>query len=118
MLAHVDLKEGPRVGRYVVDLEAFESIGVKAVLRAITAADLLVVDEIGKMELLSPAFRKAIREAFDSDIGIIATIMERSDPFCDSLKSRPDVELLHIDAETRDEVSSSLIETVREWMTG
>lgn len=115
LLAHVDLKNGPHVGRYTVDLESFERIGVGAVLRAISTADVLVVDEIGKMELLSPAFRKAIREAFDSNISILATIMERSDPFCDSLKSRSDVELIYIEPETRDEAFSLLMETIRKW---
>ena len=50
IMAHIDLPGPPKVGKYRVDLDAFESIALPAV-RA--RADVVVLDELGKMELAS-----------------------------------------------------------------
>ena len=47
-----------RVGRYGVDLEAFESVALPAICNAERSGDVVCVDEIGHMELFSDAFRK------------------------------------------------------------
>ncbi|MGB3904128.1 MAG: nucleoside-triphosphatase, partial [Anaerolineae bacterium] len=57
ILSHVDIRGQPRVSRYGVNLGDLEEVGVAALRRAIAEADLIVVDEIGKMELFSEAFR-------------------------------------------------------------
>ena len=50
MLAHVSVRGGPRVGRYGVTHDDLERLAIPA-LRA--HADVVVVDELGKMELTS-----------------------------------------------------------------
>ena len=50
----------PRVGKYAVDVESFESVALSIIERS-HDVDVLVVDEIGKMELLSPRFERAMR---------------------------------------------------------
>jgi len=52
VLAHVDLPGPPRVGRYGVDLAAFERVALPA-LRVPRTGGVVVVDELGKMELAS-----------------------------------------------------------------
>src|ERR671925_24846 len=56
VLAHVDLPGPPRVGRYGVDLVAFERLAIPALEQA---GEVAIVDELGKMELASDAFREA-----------------------------------------------------------
>jgi nucleoside-triphosphatase len=58
LLAHVDLRGGPRVGRYGVALDDLERLAVPA----LAAADdtIVVVDDLGKMELASESFRDAV----------------------------------------------------------
>ncbi len=60
VLAHVALPGPPRVGRYGVDLQAFERIALPA-LAASQPGGVVVVDELGKMELASAAFRDVVR---------------------------------------------------------
>ena len=61
-LAHVSMfKGGPTVGRYNVNVKAMEEVGIPAI-RAAGQGSLLVVDEIGKMELTHGGFLKAIEE--------------------------------------------------------
>jgi nucleoside-triphosphatase len=62
-LADVKGITGPRIGKYRVNLKALSTIGVEALRHAALRSDLVAVDEVGPMELLSPEFRKAIRSA-------------------------------------------------------
>src|SRR5438132_1541000 len=50
----------PRVGAYGVDLRAFEEVALLELENGLELGSTLVVDEIGKMELLSDAFRDLV----------------------------------------------------------
>ncbi len=51
ILAHVHSESPLRVGRYGVNLDCLESIGVPALCRAKLTKHLIVLDEIGLMQL-------------------------------------------------------------------
>jgi len=88
------------VGRYGVNIEALEELGCQAMLRSLTAGKIIVVDEIGKMELYSHKFKFSLLKGLDSPCKVLATIMERPNAFADQVKKRPDVQLLHLKRET------------------
>lgn len=105
----------PRVGRYGVNVEAMDRLVVPEMARAITAASsspgvVLVMDEIGKMELFSAPFQEAVLSAFGSRARVLATIMARPHPFADSLKARPDVTLITVRPENREKVAAQIVE--------
>src|SRR5262245_15817345 len=75
MLADARGRGGPRVGKYGVDLETLERIGVPAIRDAVQARRLVVIDEIGKMEMASAAFREAVEEALASPAPVLGTIL-------------------------------------------
>ena len=113
-LARVGRGRGPRVGKYVVDLEEFERIGVRAVESAISEAEVVVVDEIGPMELYSRRFREVVERALDSDKVVLATIHWRAGKgeFGRKILSRRDIEILRLDFENRDRVPMELFEKI------
>lgn len=49
-LARVGRAGGPRVGKYRINLEALDRVGIPAIVDATRAGQLVVIDEIGKME--------------------------------------------------------------------
>jgi nucleoside-triphosphatase len=108
-LAHVSLPGPPRVSRYGVDLDAFERVALPA-LAAAGSADVVIVDELGKMELASRAFCDEITSVFDADVPIVATVHVFRNPFTDALKARADVERLRVTPTTRDELPAQLAE--------
>jgi nucleoside-triphosphatase len=73
VLAHVNCKSRFRVGRYGVQIETIGRIAVPA-LKVISTDDVIIIDEIGKMECFSSLFRKAILELLDSPNPVLATI--------------------------------------------
>ena len=113
VFAHVDFKSPDRVGKYGLDLSALERIGVGAVRKAIRAQRLVVIDEIGPMEIRSPIFRDAVTEALDSKLPVLATIFARSLPFTNAIKSRPDATLIEVRVENRERLVSELLERIR-----
>lgn len=87
ILAHVKFTGPPRVGRYGVDLKTFDAIGVQAVIRALREADLIVIDEIGTMELYSPRFQTILFKVLEGPRPCLATILERAHPVADRIKA-------------------------------
>ena len=73
-LAHVDRIAGPQIGRYHVNLEDLERIGVSAIIAATENCDVVAVDEIGPMEMCSDRFRRVILTAVGSMKLVVATI--------------------------------------------
>ena len=111
-LAHVSLPGPPRVSRYGVDLEAFERVALPAV-EAAARSDVVVVDELGKMELASGRFREAVSELFDGSVPVVATVHAFAHPFTDALKRREDVERHRVTRATRDGLPAELAARLR-----
>jgi nucleoside-triphosphatase len=105
VLAHVDHESPVRVGRYGVDVDTFERIALPALARP---RGVLVVDEVGKMELSSRAFSEAIVDAFRFDRPAVATVHRFGHPTSDELKARPDVEVIRVTRRNRDGLAADL----------
>ncbi len=111
-LASVRIHSPHRVSKYGVDLEALETVGLPALENA--DAKLLVIDEIGKMELLSPPFQEAVVRALDGTTPLLASIMISRHPFADMVKSRDDVRLISLTPENRDSALGEAVAALRE----
>ena len=113
VFAHVCLQTPERVAKYGLDLSVLETVGVEAVREAVRRRRLVVIDEIGPMEIRSAIFRDAVNEALDSEVPVIATIFGRSLPFTDAIKSRPDVTLIELRPDNRERLVSELVDRIR-----
>jgi nucleoside-triphosphatase len=109
ILAHVEIKGQPRVGRYGVDLTALEDIGIERIEAAARRGALVVIDEIGPMEVHSTAFRQAVETIFNSGADVLGTIAARPHPFTDAIKARPDVTLIEITPARREAVLAEVL---------
>lgn len=98
-LARVGVRSRVRVGRYGVNLEQLERLALPELARR--DARLLIIDEIGKMECASGRFRRAVEDALDSPVDVLATLSAGSLPFFRALRERPNVELLTLTERNR-----------------
>lgn len=110
ILSHVQIKGSPRVSRYGVNLTDLEDIGVEALRQAIAESDLVVVDEIGKMELFSEEFRRAVMEAIESEKVVLGTVMATRHPWVDQLKALPQVTVLEATRDNREQMIPVVME--------
>ena len=111
-LAHISVPGPPRVSRYGVDVAAFERVALPA-LAAAKDADVVVVDEIGKMELASEPFRDAVEALFDGATPVVATAQAARHPITDALKRRKEVERVSVTPKTRDALPAELAARIR-----
>jgi nucleoside-triphosphatase len=98
---------GPRVGRYAVHLAALEAVCEEAIDPG-PGVDVVVIDEIGKMECLSPAFVRAARRALSGPAAVLATVALAGGGFIAEAKRMPGVEVLLLSRENRDRLPAEI----------
>ncbi len=117
-LAHVNQPTGPKIGKYRVNLTDLDVIGAGSILDALQNADILAVDEIGPMELLSPAFSKALLKAVASSKPILGTIHYKlSNSLVDSIKMREDTEIFKVTYDNRENLHNLIANKISEYLT-
>lgn len=108
LLAYKGLESPFKVGSYGVNLVDLEKIGVTAVLKALRDKELIVIDEIGRMELYSLQFKKAVLEALESSKPVLATIKIKPSKFTQMIEKRSDVLLFRLTLENRKKVKDAI----------
>ncbi len=110
-LAHVDMREGPRIGKYRVNLEDIERIGVGSIETAVRDSEVIVVDELGPMELFSVPLVRAVEKGLASRKHFLGTIHKRvSHPLTSSIRSK--FTILEITPENRDRMPTEIAERI------
>jgi nucleoside-triphosphatase len=95
LLSHVHFPGPLRVGKYGVNLDNFHRVALPA-LKAAANVDLIVVDEVGKMECLSQEFVAAIERLWTAPVLLLITVAEKGGGLIADLKARPDKILLTV----------------------
>ncbi len=109
-LAHIDQKQGPRVGRYRVNLEDLDNIGANSIVKASVTLDIIVIDEIGPMELHSEKFKMAVKRAAESGKFVISTFHWKArDKLIMEVKTREDAEIYRVTYENRGSLHERIV---------
>ena len=111
-LAEVGLDSAHRVGRYGVDVESFERVALRSL--AVPEADLIVIDEIGKMECFSPAFQRAAKRALDGPVPVLGTIGRGGGSFMGAVRGREDIQLMEVARSSRAALPGRLVQMLIE----
>jgi len=82
-----------------IAISVLEKIGIPAIKKAIIDEDIhiIIIDEIGKMEMLSELFCETVVEALDSDKPIMVTLHKKSrTPLLQDVRRRDDIRILEV----------------------
>lgn len=109
ILAHINIHSPHRVGKYGVDIDSLDRAGVSALNQAAEEGDLVIVDEIGRMELFSAAFREAVWQIITSGKKVLGTIMFKANPWADRIKRQPQVNVVEVTRANRHQVLEELL---------
>jgi nucleoside-triphosphatase len=105
--------EGARMGRYKVNLKGLAEFAANALISAISDYDVVVCDEVGPMELLSPEFRRAVGKIIGTDKPALLVIHKRmKDPLLRALRYNRDAEMIEVTEENREELDERIYEKV------
>nr|MDO8099460.1 NTPase [Candidatus Njordarchaeota archaeon] len=111
LMADVGLGSEVKVGRYGVNLDVIRDIGVNTLHRALTKSDIIVIDEIGKMELYSEEFQEAVERVLSSSKPLLGTIGERlTHPFATRIRSMPGVKVVTLTRSNWDRIYNEIKE--------
>jgi nucleoside-triphosphatase len=111
VLAHEESKSKTRVGKYAVNIDELDRIAVPSMIPS-TADQIVIIDEIGKMECFSPLFRETLIKTLDSANPVIGSIAQRGNPFIEKIKERKDVLWLTVSEKNRDSLPADLLEQI------
>ncbi len=113
ILSHVSYRGPFAVGRYRVDVAGFERLLSEMDLCRSTSS-LIVIDEIGKMECLSPRFEEVMSALFESPKTILASISLKGNGLIRAVKGRPDCHLVTVTVANRNDLVDPLTGIIRE----
>ncbi|PUA31468.1 MAG: hypothetical protein B9J98_06365 [Candidatus Terraquivivens tikiterensis] len=117
-LARVGHGSGPRVGKYLVNLKDLEEVGVRAIESA-SMSDVVVVDEVGPMELKSRRFKEAVEKLLATDKPVVLTIHYRaSDELLEEIRRVVGGKLIVVTPENRDRLPLELAERIKSMLKG
>ncbi len=112
LLSHIRTKSAYRVGKYGVDIRSFEDF-LDTIPFFSSKRNLIIIDEIGKMECFSEKFRSLLIEILDADKWVIATIALRGSGLISEVKKREDMKLFEITQKNRDSLLSEILKKVK-----
>jgi len=108
-LASVD-GEGPRMGRYKVNLKNLGEFAAPALENAISRCDVVIVDEVGPMELISPEFRRAVKHVVDSNKPVLMVVhLRMRDPLIEEIRSRADAIPFEVTPDNRNQLEKTIM---------
>jgi len=117
VLAHIHHPGPYRVSRYGVDVAGFEHLLNELDLEH-AQSQLIMIDEIGKMECYSKRFIDDVRGLLDGPNTLVATIALKGEGFIRQVKDRPDCRLVTITRDNRDRLLGELASELQQQLRG
>ena len=114
VFAHKDFESRHRVGKYGIDINALEEVGIKALQEAMEKADVIVIDEIGKMEVESKKFVQTVRDILDMDKHMIMTLHKKSrNSLLQEIRRRDDIRMLEVTPINRNLLPFKIVQLIK-----
>lgn len=109
ILGHEDIQSPFHVRRYGVSIENIDGIAVPSITPR-SADEVIIIDEIGKMECFSQAFCEAALKALNSGNAVVGTIAVGGTDYIRELKERKDMKILEVTLLNRDTLPRLLLD--------
>jgi nucleoside-triphosphatase len=107
LLAHRGIRGRHRVGAYGVDIENLERIAVASIIHR-PPGEILVIDEVGKMECLSEKFCHAVSNALAGPNHVLGSVGLKGGGFIEEVRRWPGLQLIHVTSANREELPELL----------
>lgn len=118
VLAALNKKSTYKVGNYGIDIDVMTDLAVPSLVAALESADLIVIDEIGKMECYSKEFRDITLRCIESPKPVLGTIQTFASPFINILTNREDVVVIPVDISNRNDMAVNILVLMEELFQG
>lgn len=117
IMAHINFRTRVRVGKYYVDTKVVDELGVRALRYALEKCDVIVIDEIGKMEMGSKKFIETVKEVLESDKWVVLTMHRKArTPLLQEIRRRDDIRILEVTPINRNLLPFRVLEIIKKEM--
>ena len=114
ILSHIHHANGPRIGKYRVNLLDLTRIGVHAIESAIEKTDYIVIDEVGPMELQGMKFQQAVLRALNSPKPVLGVLhWKMRHPIIQMITAHRNVRVFELTKQNRQFIHQSLSNELR-----
>ncbi|WP_176524639.1 nucleoside-triphosphatase [Bacillus sp. AFS018417] len=111
VIADINSKSDIRVGRYGVNVSEFESIAIQSIQN--NAKKIIVIDEIGPMQIASPKFLSTINQFMQGPQTVLGTIYYDSHPKIDEIKANSEMKIYELTQKNYNDVLTKMIYELR-----
>ncbi|BFH64794.1 nucleoside-triphosphatase [Paenibacillus azoreducens] len=102
-----------KIGRYGVDVKGFEDFVIPLLESSLQSKKVIVIDEIGFMQMLSLPFQEWIRKIiFDHQHVVLGTVPVDSHTEIDKIKNHFRVKIIHINEDNRDTIADEIMQMI------
>jgi len=115
ILANKSIRSEYRVGKYGINIEDIDTIAVPSIIPR-GKDEIVVIDEIGKMECFSDLFKETLIQVLDSPNCVIGSIALKGDSFIQGIKNRDDVKVSNVTPQTRDSLVEKILDSIKKGM--
>lgn len=100
---------------YKINLDAINKVAVPALLDAVNSKKLVVIDEIGPMEIFSESFCNVVLNIINNpQVMVVGTIVQRPYVIADTIKAHPRVRIKLVTTENRNDLPVVIYSTIME----
>lgn len=108
LLSHVDFSGPERVGKYGVSLTNLHRVALPA-MEVQPGVDLIIIDEVGKMECLSARFVQAVERLWEGPVALLVTVGEKGGGLMQRLRERPEALVITVTPANRDALPDRIL---------
>jgi len=113
LLAHIDFRSKYRVSKYGVNIKDIRRLIIPSLIPQ-EDSQMIVFDEVGRMELFCPEFKAILLRALNSTKPVFGTIQLKAEPFVNAVKGRKDVKLIDVSLSNRDALPQELLQLLHQ----
>jgi len=106
ILSSIESTSKLRISRYGVEIDNFENLVLPVLKGAMNSNKIIIIDEIGPMQMYSDKFKSLLLQLEESNKKIIGTIFYDSFSFIDDFKNKPNVQIVELTLQNRDNIAS------------
>ncbi|SDB32778.1 nucleoside-triphosphatase [Eubacterium oxidoreducens] len=96
--------------------ETFDCFGADLLREALTDADIIWMDELGRLEKEATQFNQAVVECLNRGKHIVGVLQKTNREFLQEIASREDVMVLEVTIENRNEIAKKVLEALGEML--
>ncbi|WP_283248478.1 nucleoside-triphosphatase [Bacillus sp. FJAT-49711] len=112
-IANVESPSKTRIGRYGIDIERFEKFAIKILQDSLSSKKIIVIDEIGFMQMLSTNFQKIVQDIISNNHIVLGTVPLDSHSEIDKIKFSKKVKLINLNELNRDVISEFFVKDIQ-----